>query len=126
MKSAQLFLLARIYGSYDISRVADSTSYQIIGILVKNSFKSMGENAGSIEHEINNELIKKPETFKEFCKIVKNIGKPNYHPTYMINHGMNAMQNGLLLGQGKVKGNGIKEKFNENQSWVKNMRRCGK
>ena len=86
MKAAQLFLFARIYGSYDISRVADRTSHQIIGIMVQNSFKTMGRNADSVQNEINSKLIKEPEIFKRFCNVVKKIGKPNYYPRYMINH----------------------------------------
>jgi len=118
MKAAQLFLFARIYGSYDMMRAEDHTARQVINILVQNTFKAMRGNADSVQYQINHELIKKPETFKAFCTSAKTIGKPNYHPTYMINHGMNAVL-------GKIKNNGIKENFNENQAWVKNMRNCG-
>ncbi|MEL7797677.1 hypothetical protein V6D52_14175 [Idiomarina loihiensis] len=115
--AARLFLLARIYGSYDIKRVSDSSAHQGIMVLVQNTFADMGENANSVEQEINENLIGKDKEFSEFCRVVKSIGKPNYHPQYMISHGMGAFTDS--------KGNGLVENFNEDQAWLETLSHCG-
>ena len=116
-KAARLFLLARVYASYDMLRVADHTGHQVITILVQKTFSQMGDNATRVETEINANLIKNPQAFKDFCERVDSIGKPSYHPNYMINHGMN-----VLLGE--VNNNGIKEDFDADKAWIKTMGRC--
>lgn len=115
--AARLFLLARIYGSYDIKRVSDSSAHQGIMVLVQNTFADMGKNANSVEQEINENLIGKDKEFSEFCRVVKSIGKPNYHPQYMISHGMEAFTDS--------KGNGLVENFNEDQAWLETLSHCG-
>ncbi|MFP3527099.1 hypothetical protein SB912_31875, partial [Pantoea sp. SIMBA_072] len=67
--------------------------------------------------EINENLIGKDKEFSEFCRVVKSIGKPNYHPQYMISHGMGAFTDS--------KGNGLVENFNEEQAWLETLSHCG-
>ena len=47
--------------------------------------------------------------FKKICTEIKNIGKPEYHPTYMIQHGM-----GAFLNNGD---NGLIKNFNSDSAW---------
>jgi triphosphoribosyl-dephospho-CoA synthetase len=115
--SARLFLFARIYGSYDMARVQDRSAHQGITVLIQKTFAAMGKNANAVEKEINDNLIGKPKEFSEFCRVVKRIGKPNYHPQYMISHGMSAFTG--------TKGNGLIEEFDESQAWVETLSRCG-
>jgi len=115
-KAARLFLFARIYGSYDMNRVEDNTAHQSIMVLVQQSFSAMGSNADAVELEINDNLIGKPDNFKNFCSSVKNVGKPNYYPTYMISHGMSAMTG---TSDGLIKG------FDGDKTWLKTLSRCG-
>ena len=115
--SARLFLFARIYGSYDTARVQDRSAHQGIMVLVQETFGAMGKNADAVEKEINDNLVGKPEEFSEFCGVVKKIGKPNYHPQYMISHGMSAFTG--------TKGKGLTEKFDGNQAWAVTLSRCG-
>lgn len=115
--AARLFLFARIYGSYDMARVSDISAHQSIIVLIQHAFSAMGTYANSVEKEINDNLIGKPEEFSEFCGVIKKIGKPNYHPQYMINHGMDAFTG--------TKGDGLIENFNEEQVWLQTLSRCG-
>lgn len=71
-------------------------------VLVQNTFADMGENANSVEQEINENLIGKDKEFSEFCRVVKSIGKPNYHPQYMISHGMGHLLTAKVMGWMKI------------------------
>jgi hypothetical protein len=114
-KAARLFLFARVYGSYDMNRVEDNTAHQSIMVLIQQSFSAMRRNADFIELEINDNLIGNPDNLKSFCSSVKNVGKPNYYPAYMISHGMSAMTG---------TSDGLIEGFDGDQTWLKTLSGC--
>ncbi len=99
-----------------MKRVKDNTAHQSIMVLVQQSFSAMGSNADAVELEINDNLIGKPDNFKNFCISVKNVGKPNYYPTYMISHCMSGM---IGTSDGLIKG------FDGDQTWLQTLSRCG-
>jgi hypothetical protein len=115
--SAKLFMLARIYGSFDIRRVSDQSAHQSIAVLVQKTYISMGNKANAVETEINDRLLKNPDQFQKLCDSAKNAGAPIYYPEYMINHGMSAML-------GTNENNGIVIGFDSVQAWKETLSRC--
>ena len=115
--SARLFLFARVYGSYDMSRVSDKSAHQGVAVLAQRAYMEMGENSDAVELEIKKNLLANPQNFKSFCNTVKRVGKPNYHPTYMINHGMSAVV-------GEDSGSGLIVGFDESKVWSDVLSKC--
>ncbi|MDG6882426.1 Uncharacterised protein [Phocoenobacter uteri] len=86
-KAVDLYFVARTYGYFDTKRVTDKSSHQAVRVLLINTFS----NIDGIKREKMSQNLK--ASFKEnslLCNKLEKIGKPNYYPRYMIQHGLNA------------------------------------
>lgn len=97
-KAAALFYTAMIYGTYDANRVADRSAGQAILVLQREAVRDLKPEAAA-ELESARQSLKGDQ---EFCTSLKELGKPTYHPRYMIAHGMGVLneepsENGLLI-----------------------------
>lgn len=111
-EAGELFSIAGAYSYFDSLRVADRTSHgagQILIIQISASLKDVSE-----EHKIwykkyldKHTNFNSPEHLK-LCGDIKKVGKPNYYPSYMIQHGMAAFRNN---------NNPLVEKFNSDEAW---------
>lgn len=116
-QAVYLYFLASAYGYYDAQRVADSSSHAAIPAIQKHSIWKLPE---AIQVQFEQQLgtfIATPERFAEACQFVRDIGKPDYHPTYMIEHGVMKLQ----------KGNGLDAGFDDDASWenvIQSQLRC--
>ena len=102
-KAAKLMLMARLYGVYDAKRVADKTAGQGIRVLDIRTLSSHPNEQRVLLSNAMKELTADRKSFGSFCKSLKNKGHPDYHPRYMILHGIKAF-NGPIQGDGLVTG----------------------
>ena len=110
-KAARLFAIAGVYGIYDTYRVKDKTAHQALLMLQQNVFSSFDNNQTDLlVQSLKKELGSNSESLTEICLKIKEIGKPAYHPTYMIQHGISAFTDN--------KGNGLVEDFDSKESWL--------
>ena len=86
--SAFLWRMVKIYGRYDMLRVKDETAKAAIDYL----------EMRLLQHDLDKDKAKKLAeavntsfSITEMCAQVKRIGAPDYHPAYMIEHGIEAM-----------------------------------
>ncbi|WP_340676497.1 hypothetical protein [Paraperlucidibaca sp.] len=109
-KASQLYGLAGVYGRFDMLRVRDSTAHQAVLVLQSNNFGSLSdEQREAFKTSTLDRLAQGSKQLSDLCSKIKSIGPPNYHPRYMIQHGMGAF--------GGSSGSGIKSDFDPVQSW---------
>lgn len=108
-----LMFVANAYGRYDSFRVADKTAHQAITMLKFNSMSSVGkEKISKAQNEITNLVNRNRTAIREAaCKSARKLGRPNYFPNYMIQHGM-----GAFTSKPKEK---IMADFNPDEAWQK-------
>ena len=114
-----LFMLAGAYSSYDALRVSDKTAGQGRTVLIMQLFNGFNDQEKA---ELQNEFLRRKNDSNNptLCQQIKQIGKPNYFPKYMILHGMKAFtsnpyENALALD------------FNGQEQWqliLKNYLHC--
>jgi hypothetical protein len=104
-QASQLYALAGVYGRFDILRVVDPTAHQAVQALQAKNFSSLSDDQrNSFKSAISTQLQDGSSQFYKLCAKIDSLGPPNYHPAYMIQHGMGG-------------GSGIKSNFNSSQSW---------
>lgn len=109
---AFLFALAGVYGRYDTYRVSDATAHQATAALQVRTLGPVGQvKLASLRAEVAR-LIQEPKDLRVTCNKIKKIGRPDYYPKYMIQHGMKA----IIDGPGN---NGLVSKFDGNSAWGK-------
>lgn len=105
--AAKLYILSMAFARYDMKRVKDETAHQAIIVLQQGIFADFSEDEkNALTQEFNLVL---GEDFNSTCQFIKKIGSPNYHPTYMIQHGMDAFN--------KKKDKGLVKNFNSKETW---------
>jgi len=86
-EAAVAYFVAMAYGMYDTQRVEDVSAHQAIIVLRMNTVDGFSEEQlESLQTEIGKLL----ENEKSILDVLNKIGKPKYHPKYMIQHGMGA------------------------------------
>jgi hypothetical protein len=111
-KASELYLVARIYAGYDASRVADISAHQAGTVLVMNTYGGLSQDEQDKFAQATDQITKgDPAEMKNFCSGIRAIGKPDYHPSYMIQHGM-----GVFTGDHKDN-NGIVADFDPDAAW---------
>ena len=85
--AALAYGLAAAYGDFDSRRVADQTAHQAIRVLQLNFGMDLAEDQAAALQESLDALLENPERLIAF---VEKIGRPEYSPAYMIQHGMDA------------------------------------
>lgn len=85
-KANKMMFVASAYGFYDQARVADKSAHQALTVIKMNV-------ADNLTPEQLRELEKSMTKLKAdptVCDLLKKLGPPDYHPSYMIQHGMQA------------------------------------
>lgn len=109
-KAVELLVLMQLRAAYDAKRVEDKSAHQAGAVLAMQIRAELGQSRmekimaafgriggdGSPRH-------------KAICAEVKRAGPPDYHPAYMIQHGMSA-----FIGR---KGNGLVKGFQSKKVW---------
>ncbi|TGM88699.1 hypothetical protein [Leptospira bouyouniensis] len=92
--ASQLFAFAGVYGKFDMKRVKDRSAHQAIAVLRINNFSNIdSEKSKAFQNYIQNYMNQGSPELESICTQIKKIGKPNYIPMYMINHGISAFNN---------------------------------
>lgn len=109
---AFLFALAGVYGRYDTYRVSDATAHQATAALQVRTLGPVGQvKIASLQAEVA-KLIQEPKDLRVTCNKIKKIGRPDYYPKYMVQHGMKAIIGGSS-------NNGLIPKFDGSSAWAK-------
>ncbi len=108
-KAISLYLLANTYGRYDAYRVQDRSAHQAIAVLRQYALANLDrQNKMDFSRDFK-ETLSNSSKKRRICQAIKKIGKPEYYPRYMIQHGIKAFLGG--------NGSGLVEDFDSNQSW---------
>lgn len=113
--AVRLYALALSYGRYDSLRMIDKTARGAMRVLRFQTFASASKEyklkfTAEKKKQDSTNLDKKE--FSSLCKDIKNLGKPSYHPDYMIRHGMAAFTGKPM---------GVLSDFNAEDEWEKVM-----
>lgn len=85
-QAADLYTMAMTYGYYDTLRVSDQTAHQALMVTRMNAFAE-AEQADLMA--LQDAIAVRLEA-QELCQQLTGLGAPQYHPDYMIQHGMEA------------------------------------
>lgn len=87
-QAALAFGIGTGYAMYDMRRVPDPSAHQALPVLRMNA--AMGFEPAILEQFQNaaDAMFEEPE---ELIALLTQLGSPDYHPTYMVQHGMGAM-----------------------------------
>lgn len=109
--AAKLYVISQVYGKYDTLRVSDRSAHQAIAVL-RMSISGMltPDNLETFQAALNPLL----DNRTQICSILTKLGKPAYHPSYMINHGLQAFGGAQLNG-------GIKPDFDPETGWKETL-----
>lgn len=86
-EAARLFVLAGLYGYYDQLRVRDRSAHQAITVLKM----AVTPNFSDAFRDYLSSRVTGPG-LAELCATVRAVGRPEYDPGYMINHGLGALR----------------------------------
>lgn len=93
-KAIRLFALANAYGHFDALRVADATARQALMALRTELSNGLSEDQlASLQEAAKTTLMQGSPQVEEVCLQLRAVGMPQYHPTYMIQHGIGAFLN---------------------------------
>ena len=108
-RAVDLYFIAGAYGYYDAFRVSDVSARQAVRALQANNIWGLEEKK---RLKFKDELIEfssDKESKTTMCQYLADLGKPNYHPSYMIQHGMKAFTG--------VDGNGLIQDYDSERIW---------
>lgn len=105
--------LAGVYARYDSMRVADQSAHQAQTVLRMNFANSLTKEQGKRFMARLSSVAGDPSSLAALCGRIRVIGPPNYHPAYMIQHGM-----GAFIGRS---GNGLVANFDSAATWEKSL-----
>jgi hypothetical protein len=108
-----LSALAGVYARYDSMRVADQSAHQAEAVLSMNFASSLTEDEQKAFMARLSAVAGDPASLATLCSRIRVIGPPNYHPTYMIQHGIDAFTGGS--------GDGLVSNFDSAASWEKSL-----
>lgn len=95
------------YGMYDMHRVSDSTAHQALAVLRMNAGAGIEQEKLDKFQNTLNAWFESPD---KLITLLKKVGKPDYHPTYMIQHGMGAFT-------GNKTKDGLVPDFDSDKAW---------
>ena len=93
-RAADFLGLAIMYGMQDRDRVSDDTARQGLDVLFQNLMVQLSpEQRAGLIYAFDNVLKVNSPAHVSFCDVVTQLGKPNYYPMYMVQHGIKAFTN---------------------------------
>lgn len=101
--AVDLFILMQLRAVYDTKRVKDRSAHQAGAVLALQIRNTLGAaRLKKLQAAFDKFGGDNSPRHKAFCALMKRQGPPEYHPAYMIQHGMTAFTgrdgNGLIRG----------------------------
>jgi hypothetical protein len=110
--AATIYALAGVYGRYDQARVADESAHQAMSVLgLRYIYPLPKPDQDRFSAEITR-MSEEPKAHAAFCRDILAVGRPNYHPAYMIQHGIGAFE-------GTPTKDGLVARFDPAATWKK-------
>ena len=106
-KAANLLLMISVYGDFDTKRVADRSAHQGLTVLSMRSMSSMNKEQSTALKKALTQVLAR-EGREELCAALKEAGPPKYHPSYLIQHGLEAFF---------AEGDGLVEDFDSDKTY---------
>ena len=99
-KAGSMNWMASVYGKFDMLRVAENSAHQALEMMKMNYFSNLDEKTMT---DYATAMKKITDMSALACPTLKSIGKPDYHPIYMIQHGLKTFyddpnDDGLVAG----------------------------
>ena len=86
---AQVYFLAGAFAAFDAMRVNYPEAIKSKQVLIIDNFKSLdAAQMASVEEEMNKVSTRSSPEIDQVCEGIIAVGKPNYHPQYMIIYGL--------------------------------------
>lgn len=98
--AVEMELLARRYGMIDAERIVDNIGRGVLSVLVNQVAERSPKSNLEAYNKARTELFNDENFMKKVCGEIRMIGVPNYHPSYMIQHGMNVFLQNHNQNQG--------------------------
>ncbi len=129
-------MAASMYARYDMLRVTDKSARQAKNALILNTLYPLPEKKKAIL-AVQAKRIKTDSEFKNsLCNKMKALDIPNYHPGYMIKHGMKAVLQKLksdAIKAGKplpesmniTESSGLVTNYKPEKLWTKSLEMTG-
>ena len=105
----QLHALAGVYGAFDALRVSDRTAHQAFQAIQFEASRKLPAAERALFSQELLRTVQDKQALAGICKTIRDLGPPNYHPVYMIQHGMRA-----FTGKG---GSDIVPGFDQASGW---------
>jgi hypothetical protein len=87
---AALMFLAGIYSQFDMNRITDSTARQAADALIIRAIVPLPDETKDPVYQEVHRVLQDPQALAAMCASISEVGPPDYHPRYMIQHGMKA------------------------------------
>ncbi len=114
--AAALFAIGGVYSYFDALRVSDPTARQAHTALSRQTLGPLDDDAKKATSDAVNALLGDDTKRAGVCVEIRRIGVPTYHPDYMIQHGMQAVQ-GTSSGD-----KGLTPAFDDGAGWEQALR----
>jgi len=112
--AAYFFALAGVYSYFDAQRVIDETAHDAHSVLTRNAMTQLDDATKDAVFAQLKVTLGDPAKLPGACVAIEHIGPPNYFPEYMVQHGMDAVND-------KVQGNGLVPDFDTKVAWQKSL-----
>lgn len=104
-----LYMQASAYGFYDAARVYDESAQAAITQIQKHSIWTLAEPVQTEFEQALGAFIHDQAAFAKACDTLSSVGKPDYIPQYMIEHGVMKLD--------ANSDNGLKKSFDSDSAW---------
>lgn len=112
-RAAELLMVSNAYAYFDTQRVADRSAHGALSALYTETFsRSSDQQMQALFAEVES-FTPESERFREVCRLLEGAEPPNYHPRYMIAHGMQA-----FTDPGTQE---LVENFDARQAWMRGL-----
>jgi len=93
-KAVRLFAVAGVYARFDELRVADKTAHDARTVLIMQAMSKASDEQKNGYQKALHDVAGQPAKLAELCGKIRQLGPPNYFPSYMIQHGLGVFTGG--------------------------------
>ena len=109
--ATNMFVLAGVYGRYDMLRVKDESAHQAVSVM---RMAVDGHLSEAFRQHLRRIADSEMGTLK-LCAMVQRAGPPAYFPSYMVQHGLQSTQAAL---KGRAPASPLREDLDTRVAWA--------